>query len=211
VTEPLPRCRLTRWAEVDGWADRLAEAIRAADRVPETLVALTRGGWVPARLLADRLGIKRMAAVRAQHWGVTATRDGHAELTEGLTAPVAGQQVLVVDDLTDTGESLMLAREHVLGHRPRRLDTATFLHIGHSSYRPDFFAEEIARDAWVWVVFPWNYWEDVRALAARVLSRGAAPSEVRSILARECGLEVSEADLRAALDPLPAPAQRTGK
>lgn len=199
MTDPLPRCRLTTWADAERWADAVAEQVRVVDRLPETIVGLTRGGWVPARMLADRLGVRRLVAVRAQHWGVTATRDGKAELTEPLTASVEGQTVLVADDITDTGESLRLARAHVAERGPKRLETATFLHIGTSTVRPDYVGEEIPKDRWVWVVFPWNYWEDLRALAMRIQPRATEPAEVQQILATESGLTVPLPDLRAVL------------
>jgi uncharacterized protein len=192
----LPRCRLATWKDVDGWADRLAEAIVAQNAVPETIVGLTRGGWVPSRLLADRLGVRRMVSLRAQHWGVTATPTGSAQVTEGLSGPVAGQSVLVVDDITDTGESLALAVGQVEAQRPSRVESATFLHIAHSKYRPTYTAEEIPRDAWVWVVFPWNYWEDVIQLADRAAEEGGPEvAKVRATLEESCGLHLPLADL----------------
>ncbi len=194
--DDLPRCRRATWGDVDGWADRVADLVRSAGAVPETVVGLTRGGWVPGRLLCDRLGVKRLVSLRASHWGVTATPDGHAELTEGLSGPVEGQTVLVVDDITDTGESLRLAVEHVRAARPSRLETATFLHIDHSTVRPTYFAEEIPKAAWVWVVFPWNYWEDLAALAGRAVQHGRGISRVRATLQEQCGLSVSVADLK---------------
>src|SRR4029077_2303187 len=106
-----------------------------------------------ARLLADRLGLRRIVAVRAQHWGITATPSGVAELTEGLSSSVSGQTVLVVDDITDTGESMRLAVERVAASGAKRIESATCLHISHSKYVPTYFAEEIPREAWVWVVF----------------------------------------------------------
>ncbi len=117
-------------------------------------MGLTRGGWVPARLLCDRLGVTRLVSLRAQHWGVTATRDGAAKVTEGLSGAVRGETVLAVDDITDTGESLLLALEHVRAAGPARLESATLLHIDHAKFVPTYFAETIPRDAWVWVVFP---------------------------------------------------------
>ncbi|MCI4365402.1 MAG: phosphoribosyltransferase [Thermoplasmata archaeon] len=191
----LPRCRRATWADVDGWADRLAHQIRSVGKVPETLVGLTRGGWVPARLLSDRLGVRRVVSLRAQHWGVTATRDGAASLTEGLSGAVRGETVLIVDDITDTGESLQLAVEHVGTAGPSRLETATFLHIPHSKTVPTYYAEEIPRDAWVWVVFPWNYWEDLAALARK--AAGVAPGlpAIRATLLEQCGWTVPLADL----------------
>jgi len=191
----LPRCRRATWADIDRWADRLAERVRAANAVPETIVALTRGGWVPGRLLCDRLGVRRLVSLRAQHWGVTATPDGSAKLTEGLSGPVEGQTVLVVDDITDTGESLTLAAVHVGEKHPARLETAAFLHIAHSKFVPTYFAEEIPRSEWVWVVFPWNYWEDLASLAVRAAEFGRGVEAVRETLRSRCGLEVPAADL----------------
>jgi uncharacterized protein len=191
----LPRCRLTTWADVDRWADAVAAHVRERAAVPSTIVGLTRGGWVPARLLADRLGVKRIVSLRAQHWGVTATPTGAAQLTEGLSGTVEGLHVLVVDDITDTGDSLALAVAHVRDARPSRVESATFLHISRSKFTPTYFAEEIARDAWVWVVFPWNYWEDLTALALRAVEAGRGVDRVRTTLREQCGLDVPRDDL----------------
>jgi hypoxanthine phosphoribosyltransferase len=199
----LPRCRLTTWADVDRWTDRLAERIRSASAVPETIVALTRGGWVPSRLLSDRLGVRRIVSLRAQHWGVTATPDGKAKLTEGLSGPVEGEKVLVVDDITDTGESLSLAVSHVAGQHPARLESAACLHIAHSKFVPTYYAEEIPRTGWVWVVFPWNYWEDLAALATRAVEYGRGVASVRETLKSRSGLEVPLADLERVAQYVP--------
>jgi uncharacterized protein len=191
----LPRCRVASWEEVEGWADRIAEQVRAAGAVPNSIVALTRGGWVPGRLLCDRLGVHRLLSLRAQHWGVTAMPSGHAELTDGLSGTVAGEKVLVVDDITDTGESLALAVDHVRRQGPSRLESAACLHIGHSKFVPTYYAEEIPRDAWVWVVFPWNYWEDVATLAARAAALTPGIDAVRRTLREDANLDVPREDL----------------
>jgi len=199
----LPRCRRATWADVDRWADRLAEQVRGANAVPETIVALSRGGWVPGRLLCDRLGVHRLLSLRAQHWGVTATRDGSAQLTEGLSGSTRGERVLVVDDITDTGDSLRLATEHVATQAPSRLESAAFLHIAHSKFRPTYFAEEIPRDQWVWVVFPWNYWEDLAALAGRAAEHGRGVAAVRETLRVRAGLDVPLEDLEHVAERVP--------
>lgn len=192
----LPRCRLATWKDVDGWADSLAAQVGERGPAPETIVGLTRGGWVPARLLADRLGVHRMVSLRAQHWGVTATPTGAAQVTEGLSGPVRGQRVLVVDDITDTGESLALAVAQTEEHGAARIESATFLHIEPAKFRPTYTAEEIPRNAWVWIVFPWNYWEDIVQLAGRAVEHGGRGVErVRGTLKERCGLDLPIADL----------------
>jgi uncharacterized protein len=191
----LPRCRRVTWKEVDGWADVLADRVRSARALPETIVALTRGGWVPGRLLCDRLGVKRLVSLRAQHWGLTATPSGQAEVTEGLSGEVTGQKVLVVDDITDTGDSLALAVEHVRAGRPSRLETAAFLHIDHSKFVPTYHAETIPRSDWVWVVFPWNYWEDLVTLSLRAKEVTPGVDGVRATLKKRSGFDVPRSDL----------------
>jgi hypoxanthine phosphoribosyltransferase len=201
MPEEFPKCRLAAWADIDRWAGAIAKRVTDAAKVPDTLVALTRGGWVPARLVADRLGIHRLVSVRAQHWGVTARPSGRAELTEGLSGSVAGQNVLVIDDITDTGESLELATAHVGEAGAKRLESAALLHITHSKFRPTYVAEEIDRDHWVWVVFPWNYWEDLTTLGGRAYAETHDLGRARDLLATRCGLTVSIPDLRAVIPP----------
>jgi uncharacterized protein len=199
----LPRCRQPNWADIDRWAARVAQEVLGGDAVPETIVGLTRGGWVPARILADLLGVRRLVSLRAQHWGVTATPDGAASVTEGLSGPVDEQNVLVVDDITDTGESLALAVKHVHQAGAERIETATLLHIGHSRFVPTYFAEEIPRNSWAWIVFPWNYWEDLRSLAARAAVETPGLDAVRQTLREKCGLDIPVEDLERVARTVP--------
>ncbi|MDE1821131.1 MAG: phosphoribosyltransferase [Euryarchaeota archaeon] len=199
----LPPCRLVTWADIDRWSEVLTQKIREAKWTPEVIVGLTRGGWVPSRMLADRLGTKHLAALRAQHWGVTATPSGKAEITEGLSGRLDGKRVLVVDDITDTGQSLQLAVRHVAERGPSQVESATYLHIAHSTYVPTYFAEEVPRDAWRWFVFPWNYWEDLRALARQAAgTNGSSASTARQVLHDRCQLDVPLKHVRQALEPV---------
>jgi hypoxanthine phosphoribosyltransferase len=195
-----PRCRRSTWADLEAWSDYLAGQIRAAHAVPDTLVALTRGGWVPARMISDRLGLRRLLAVRAQHWGVTARPDGRAELTEGLAHSVEGQKVLVVDDIADTGESLRLAVDHVRAAGAANVESATCLCIATSKFRPTYVAEEIPKEGWVWIIFPWNFWEDLRVLGGRAMAEaGNDHDRAVALLQERCGLKVARAELEISL------------
>lgn len=200
----LPRCVLVSWKDIDGWADSLARKIESkGGKQPETIVGLTRGGWVPARMLADRLGVKHLVALRAQHWGVTATRTGKAEITEGITSSLKGRKVLVVDDITDTGESLRLAVDHVRERDPSTLESATLLHITHSTFTPTYFAREVPQSEWAWFIFPWNYWEDLRTLAKKALPEGGNASGVAKLFKEVSAISVPIADIESALSSSP--------
>ena len=80
------QCKLVSYDEIDKWAGKLAAEIRRCGCKPTVVIGLTRGGWVPARLLCDELGVKKLYAVKTEHWGVTANPDGKALLTQELGA-----------------------------------------------------------------------------------------------------------------------------
>ncbi|MCI4351022.1 MAG: phosphoribosyltransferase [Thermoplasmata archaeon] len=194
-----PQCRLATWADADRWSARIADQVRAADHLPDVIVGLTRGGWVPSRLLADHLGVKRLLALRVQHWGITATVSRAAEITEALHGSVDDARVLLLDDITDTGESLELATKHVAERRPARVESAAFLHIGHAKFVPTYYAEEIPRGSWVWVVFPWNYWEDVRHFVRLSREESDDVEVIRRIIGERCGLDLPREHVAKAL------------
>ncbi|MFQ5552603.1 MAG: phosphoribosyltransferase [Thermoplasmata archaeon] len=177
------RCRIVTWDEIATWAFGLGAKIRESDFDPDVIVGLTRGGWLPARLLCDLLAIKRLYAVKVEHWGVTAQPDGRARLVQGLTVDISENRVLLVDDITDTGESLALALRHVAEARPSELRSATVLHITHSKVTPDFYEVEVPKEEWAWFIFPWNLHEDLRTIVPKALDGTARPvAEIKDAL-----------------------------
>ncbi|MEE9173704.1 MAG: phosphoribosyltransferase [Thermoplasmata archaeon] len=186
------RCRIVTWDEIAGWASALGAKIQQSDFQPDVVVALTRGGWVAARLLCDLLGIKRLYAVKVEHWGITAQPDGKARLIQGLTTDIAGRKVLIVDDITDTGESLELATRHVGKAGPSELRSATLLHITHSKFKPDFYEVEVPQEEWTWFIFPWNLHEDLRTIIPKALDGTArSVAEIKDALHASFQLDLS--------------------
>ncbi|HLY77613.1 MAG TPA: hypothetical protein VKT21_06985, partial [Thermoplasmata archaeon] len=54
-------------------------------------------------------------------------------------------------------------------------------------------------DQWAWVVFPWTYWEDLRALVAQALPDGRDVAGVTRLLREKCHLSVPPVDVERAL------------
>jgi len=130
------RCMLVTWKNIEDWVSEVIKKIELDKYNPEVIIGLARGGLVPARLISDRMQIKDLYAVKTEHWGITATPDGQARITQTLPINISGKRVLVVDDITDTGQSLSLAVDHVKNMGPSELKSATLLHILHSKYTP---------------------------------------------------------------------------
>lgn len=149
---------LASWEDIEEWARKGALKILREKWKPDVVVGLARGGWIPARLYCDFLGVKDLLSLKVEHWGVTATPDGKARIKYGFDYDLNDRKVLIVDDIADTGESLTLAKNYVESKNPKEVKTATLLTIKTSKFRPDYFGEEID---WAWIVFPWNFVEDM--------------------------------------------------
>ena len=151
-----------------------AEKIRRSGFKPEIIVGITRGGWVPARILSDFLEILDLAVVRVEFYlGVAETRD-EPVMTQGVSAVVAGKKVLVVDDVADTGKSLRLVREHIRQQGAAEVRIATVYYKPFSIVTPDYYEKETRR----WVVFPWETKETLR----KIVEKNAVNVEVAKLV-----------------------------
>jgi len=164
------RCEMRSWENVYLNSRKLSEGIKKAGYQPDIIIGLARGGWVPARNLCDFLGVKDLVSLKMEHWGVTATPDGEAKVKFPLRMDMTGRKVLVVDDCSDTGKSLVEARKYIRTLHPKEVRTATMQIFDTTPEEgiPDFWAERIP---WVWVIYPWNMTEDLINLISKLLGR----------------------------------------
>jgi hypoxanthine phosphoribosyltransferase len=161
-------CEVMDWNLFYKLARQVAKKINGSGYKPDLIVGLARGGWVLARILCDLIGVKDLVSLKVEHWGVTATPDGKAKLKYPLKVDLNGKNVLIVDDITDTGESMLVAVEYIKSLNPSEVRTAALRHITSSKFTPDYFGEEMN---WRWVIFPWNFTEDMCNIVPKVCAR----------------------------------------
>jgi hypoxanthine phosphoribosyltransferase len=192
------RCELISLERVYGLAVGLAREIRGAGFVPDLVVAVARGGFVPARLLCDFLGVPALASFAIRHYAAGARSEGSARLRHPLAADVRGLRVLVVDDVNDSGETLVAARAHLASRAPAEARFAVIHEKGGTRARADFRAEAV--EAGPWLVYQWALVEDVNGFLERLAPRPATSREARARLAAEYGLELTDAQWRTVTD-----------
>ncbi|EQB71186.1 MAG: hypothetical protein AMDU1_APLC00032G0007 [Thermoplasmatales archaeon A-plasma] len=193
------RAKAVSWDDIERWCDEVRKQI-VNTFSPDLIIGLSRGGLVPARILSDSLWIKDLLSIKTEHWGITATQDGKAVLRDPGVLNIKGKRVLIVDDITDTGQSMKLAHEFVRKQNPAEVKTATMLHITRSSFVPDFYGEEITEKNWAWFIFPWNVYEDVDNLLSRVLRKESSLEQVTELLLENFELVIPQKHLKKVLD-----------
>lgn len=137
------------WNEIDHIVNELAKKI---DYLPDWLIGVSRGGLVPVRLLSDRLGIQNVAIVRAEFYKSMGETHDYPRITQDVCVDLAGRKILIVDDVADTGRSLIALKEYFHKKGVKEVKIATFHVKPHSIVKPDFFVEETSS----WLVYPWE-------------------------------------------------------
>jgi hypothetical protein len=86
-----------------------------------------------------------------------------------LYCDMTGKRVLIVDDIADTGDSIIIAKDHIWTNcRPNEMRVATLQWISESSkVTPDFYAEEVK--GWFWYQYPWTRLEDVIGFVKKIV------------------------------------------
>ncbi len=118
-----------------------------------TIVSITRGGLVPAAIIARELGIRNIETfcIASYHeyqdqGDLLVLKPVAADIVESSNG---GEKVLVIDDLTDTGKTAKKIRE-----------TLPKAHIATVYAKPkgcpmaDTFVTEVSQDTWIY--FPWD-------------------------------------------------------
>ncbi len=175
------KARIVSWKEIETWCENINKKM-IDDFTPDIIIGMSRGGLVPARIIADMLVLKELYAIKTEHWGLTATKDGNASLKYGLNVSIKGKKVLIVDDITDTGQSMKLAYDYAREQGPAELKTATLLHISHSTFKPDYYSDFVDDSQWTWFIFPWNVYEDVSNLSSKIKEKELTVDEVQTRL-----------------------------
>jgi hypoxanthine phosphoribosyltransferase len=161
-------CLVMDWDMFYSLAKNVGDKINKSNYKPDVIIGLARGGWVLARVLCDFIGVKDLVSLKVEHWGVTATPDGTAKLKNDINVDLKGKKVLVVDDITDTGESMRVAVDYIKTLEPAEVKTASLQHLTCAKFKSDYVGEE--RD-WIWVIFPWNFTEDMCTIVPKVCTR----------------------------------------
>ena len=115
------------------------------------LVAVTRGGMVPAAIVARELGIRVVETVGIASYDYDKQSDIAVlkKISAEIAGDLGGEDVLVVDDLVDTGKTGMMVKQML----PKCHFAAVYAKpMGKTVV--DTYVTEVSQDTWIFL--PWD-------------------------------------------------------
>jgi xanthine phosphoribosyltransferase len=117
------------------------------------IVCITRGGLVPAAIVARELNVRLIESVCISSYE-NYQNEGELRLIKGVAPEVIalaaqGKGVLIVDDLVDTGKTARMVREIL-----PKAHFATVYAKPMGRPQVDTYVTEVSQDTWIY--FPWD-------------------------------------------------------
>ncbi|MDD7910523.1 MULTISPECIES: xanthine phosphoribosyltransferase [Pseudovibrio] len=132
--------------------DCRALAWRLADKGDfKAIVCITRGGLVPAGIIARELGVRTIETVCIASYH-DYDDQGDLKVIKAIDPKVIGNDgegVLIIDDLVDTGKTARVVREML-----PKAHLATVYAKPEGRKMADTIVTELSQDTWVY--FPWD-------------------------------------------------------
>ncbi len=151
--------------ELFGEAGReLARSIADSGFRPDMVIAVARGGLLPAGAISYALGVKAAGTLNVEFYSDVEETLPDPVLLEPLldTAAIVGKRLLVVDDVADSGRTLDLVLDVLRNHHPDEVRSAVLYTKPRTIVQPDYSWRSTER----WINFPWSSQAPVTAVSS---------------------------------------------
>jgi hypothetical protein len=150
TSEPTPNHYLDLdWAMFGELCRALALKV-ARDYDPDIVIGIARAGVIPAAVVASILDVE-FHSIEIGRRGEDDEVRQRPEIFSAVPRELQGRRVLIVDEITTSGDTLRLALAAVRSAHPAEVRTATSF-ARNTGYQPDYSA--LTMDAEV--IFPWD-------------------------------------------------------
>ncbi len=139
------------WSDIETMCENISGEI-SKEFKPDILIGIIRGGLVPLRIISDFLTNNNVATFRIEYYTGIGEKKEKPEITQPLTIDIKGKKILLIDDVSDSGDSLIEAKKYLESFKPSEIKTATLHYKPESKLKPDFFEETTG----AWIIYPWE-------------------------------------------------------
>lgn len=142
------------WQRINDLTCNLVQQLNAEDY--DAILAITRGGMIPACLISERLDIRNVLTAAVMFYTGEGKTMAEPHFFQFPSDPLLlGKRILIVDDVWDSGKTAVAVRQRVeeAGGEPK---VAVIHYKPQSSKFPDSRPDFVALETEAWIVYPWE-------------------------------------------------------
>lgn len=164
------------WNRYHILAQKIAAVVLSQTTTPQEIIAISRGGLTLGHLLSDLLRIP-ISTIAIQSYTDIQT-EGKVTITQKLHTPIRGKLIILVDDVSDSGKTLVRATRYLKVFHPKEILTVTMFYKPRSVFRPDIFAQQTTK----WILFPYEPAEMILLITRKLEKDGKSKAEIQIFL-----------------------------
>lgn len=164
------------WDEMNELAFKISQKMLTDGKKFDRIVTLAKGGWPMTRSLVDFLSIKEVASIGIKFYSGINQRFPEPKIYQDFPVSLTDEQVLLFDDVADTGESFKFTKDHLLKGNVQSLTTAALFYKPHSAFKPDYYGFKTS----AWIIFPYEVVEAMIFLANKWTKQGLTPATINT-------------------------------
>ena len=87
------------WEKIHWFCIDLAEKVKRSKFKPDIIIGISRGGWIPARIISDLLEQKYLRTFQLEFYEQLGETKGKPTITQPISISVNEKKLLIVDDV----------------------------------------------------------------------------------------------------------------
>ena len=154
-----PPLKYVSWEDIHKALAVLSGRVRETFH-PEILVAIAKGGYIPARILSDLLNINEIGFIEIKFYKEIGKTREKPVVYQFSLKNIEGRNILLVDDVVDSARTMQTATNLLSNFGAREIRSLAIYVKKWSPLLPDYYWEVSDK----WIVFPWEVCETTREL-----------------------------------------------
>lgn len=146
------------WNDIISDCNRLIDLIEQSAYNIETIVMIQRGGCIPGTIMSHKIKCDDVHIIKIRTTETDDIRSSRLStpviFIPSIIKNIRNRNVLIIDDVTNTGVTLEYAKKEILKYQPATCKTAVLVWDGDNNEKCT--ADYYARHSPSWVIFPWE-------------------------------------------------------
>jgi uncharacterized protein len=146
------------WEELQETAFILSQKILSSNKKIDLIVGIARGGVTISHLVSDFLSLPLASFTISSYQNFAQVRA--PLITYKLGTKLSNKRILLIDDISDTGNTFIHGMEHLKEMEAHEVYTASLFIKPWTKFTPDFYVKKVDE----WVIFPFDVRESIESL-----------------------------------------------